>query len=85
MRRKYEADGRGDGETRRRSRKNQSRHSDSHIRYQQTQVIHTENSEVQCLKENVPIPYSDVSFLFNKILFRVICFLYILGMGSGIL
>lgn len=62
MRRKYEADGRSEGETRKR-RKNQSRQSDPQVRYQQTQnqVILTESSEVQCLKENVPIPYSDVS------------------------
>lgn len=63
MRRKYETDGRGEGETRRRSRKNQVRQNEAQTRYQlsQNQVIHTENSEVQCLKENVPIPYSDVS------------------------
>lgn len=62
MRRKYEADGRGDGETRRRSRKNQMRQNDAQTRYQpQNQVAHTESSEIQCLKENVPIPYSDVN------------------------
>lgn len=68
MRRKYEADGRGDGETRRRNRKNQTRQNDTQLRYQQpqNQVIHTENSEVQCLKENIPIPYSDVSTSLSR-------------------
>lgn len=65
MRRKYEADGRTDGESRRRSRKNQIRQNEAQVRYQQAQshIVHGENSEVHCLKENVSLPYSDVSSL----------------------
>lgn len=66
MRRKYEADGRPEGESRRnRSKKAPTRQSDTQVRYQQSQsqLAHLDISDTHCLKqENIPLPYSDVSY-----------------------
>lgn len=76
MRRRYEADGRPEGEPRRnRSRKAPARQSDTQVRYQhaQSQLAHLDTSDTHCLKqENVPLPYSDVSFQITRLLHNVI-------------